>query len=93
MGEYYLIASIIGSGINGNQQSPRFVRWLVILLSLLLLEVELMETVRVLSNEKHLYQRIASIIGSGINGNLALVYRTSNSTPLENHRFYYWKWN
>jgi len=61
------IASIIGSGINGNvelcavlDEAQR--------LSLLLLEVELMETQVAETLEQFMFN-IASIIGSGINGN------------------------
>ncbi len=64
------IASFIGSGINGN--ALKTIERREALISLLLQEVELMETTnQPFSNLLWLKQRqIASFIGSGINGNL-----------------------
>jgi len=130
------IASIIGSGINGNEMQPFFVS--VSSVSLLLLEVELMETIFILRNDRTLLFKsllllevelmeteaekispsqstlssllllevelmetvseysdtplninIASIIGSGINGN----WCGHNEQRHQWYRFYYWKWN
>jgi len=65
------IASIIGSGINGNQPSlPHLPSINSNLASLLLLEVELMETgINLTIGNDEIWYKIASIIGSGINGN------------------------
>jgi len=64
---HQLIASIIGSGINGNVNdfSVDFDN----IKSLLLLEVELMETFSITKRVSTSSPQIASIIGSGINGN------------------------
>ncbi len=63
----FRIASIIGSGINGNYEPPSWGSCIIV--SLLLLEVELMETSEV-QLPLLVLELIASIIGSGINGNL-----------------------
>ena len=62
------IASFIGSGINGNKVETEGGRVYSTGISLLLQEVELMETVNEASNSTSLTE-IASFIGSGINGN------------------------
>jgi len=70
------IASIIGSGINGNPfRNPPFLS--VIIASLLLLEVELMETYSCGKGIPSLIE-IASIIGSGINGNSICIAHVSS---------------
>jgi len=65
------MASIIGSGINGNLTNLANSTLRAAVAWLLLLEVELMETVATLGG--HLQEatesEMASIIGSGINGN------------------------
>jgi len=101
-----VMASIIGSGINGNLiLSIEFVekgaRWLLLLEVelmetltrgdigrdpfrkwLLLLEVELMETGRFDSSYPKLdLEFMASIIGSGINGNNCFPFNTSDNPP------------
>jgi len=63
-----MIASIIGSGINGNCQLQEWDRETQTQ-SLLLLEVELMETLVMIKSSAPPLAWIASIIGSGINGN------------------------
>jgi len=66
----WIMASIIGSGINGNlkkdseQYKGKRKKWL------LLLEVELMETQELNISSGQPTALMASIIGSGINGNL-----------------------
>ncbi len=107
-----VIASIIGSGINGNSALMDKVDYPMVsllllevelmetragcqrqpkpVLSLLLLEVELMETEKWSSKEKKKIS-IASIIGSGINGNSHRIEARANQGF--GYRFYYWKWN
>jgi len=63
------VASIIGSGINGNLTLVFQSFTVLCFKSLLLLEVELMETVFVGLLVFTLEDCVASIIGSGINGN------------------------
>jgi len=67
----FWIASIIGSGINGNSLSLYSSKSSGRLSSLLLLEVELMETtiIQFPFQPAGDFLGIASIIGSGINGN------------------------
>ncbi len=83
-----IIASIIGSGINGNILQGNDSNPLVPGVSLLLLEVELMETTLESDRSTAVFS-IASIIGSGINGNFSQQYFCIAVC----YRFYYWKWN
>ena len=85
------IASFIGSGINGNHHEG-LLRGQALLGSLLLSEVELMETPNPSASEDNSFKNIASFIGSGINGNMRNPRRIVASMRGRN-RFFYRKWN
>jgi len=85
-----IIASIIGSGINGNPTCIQSSLSILVFIASIIgsgINGNVQDDAGIPSSYT---PQIASIIGSGINGNL---FPTAFYCMSIRHRFYYWKWN